>query len=155
MKKHKRAIFLISSVIFLTTMNSKEVNREGYKIVNENSYATYTGGRIYIGNKRYINGLKDINSNDVLVVDERYKKDSNMKVLDSYRINNGLNRREILKVLKKYEEDYPSNWNRTIESMLLEWEVHNIFYKLGYRLNRTTDVDFNNKDERVYALKGQ
>ena len=34
--------------------------------------------------------------------------------------------------------------------MLVEWEVHNYLYSIGYRIDRTTDVDFNNQDEKVY-----
>ena len=48
---------------------------------------------------------------------------------------------------------YPSVWERSIESMRNEWEVHNWAYRFDYKKNRTTDVDFNIGDEEKYSSK--
>ena len=53
-------------------------------------------------------------------------------------------------ILYIYELQHPSNWNRTIDSMIVEWKVHNLLHSIGYKLKRTTDVDLNNEDEIIY-----
>ena len=37
--------------------------------------------------------------------------------------------------------------------MIREWDAHNFMHFFGYKTGRTTDVDFNNKDEYQYRLK--
>jgi hypothetical protein len=32
---------------------------------------------------------------------------------------------QILETLFKYEKANPTGWNRTVESMMLEWDIHN------------------------------
>ena len=83
-------------------------------------------------------------------MDERDDDDPNFKIYNSCRITNKDERNEILEILCQYEKDYPSNWNRTIESLRLEWFAHNFFYFFDYQTHRTTDVDLNNGDEKIY-----
>ena len=45
---------------------------------------------------------------------------------------------------------YPSKWNRSLKSMRLEWFVHNLLHDFNYKLDHTTDVDFNNEDEQKF-----
>ena len=73
-----------------------------------------------------------------------------MKIYSSYRIDDRDLRNEILEVLCRYEECYPSPWDRTIESMRLEWLMHNYSYFFNHETNRTEDVDLNNKEEEYY-----
>ena len=73
-----------------------------------------------------------------------------MKIKNSYLILDSKTRKEILESLIKYENENPSNWNRTIETMELEWEAHNILYYLNYKKDHTTDVDLDNNDEDKY-----
>ena len=49
-----------------------------------------------------------------------------------------------------YEELYPSEWNRTIESMRLEWFVHNASHMFNYKLDHSDDVDLDNDDQLKY-----
>ena len=60
---------------------------------------------------------------------------------------------EVIESLLYYEEEYPSDWNRTKNSLMREWIFHNLGYYLGINLDRTTDVDLNNADEMTYRLK--
>lgn len=107
-------------------------------------YAKYNEKDIYIvENEEFIieeNGA-------VCVVDSRYDSDPNMKIMNSCDINDLREMRDILMVLKQYENDFPSNWNRTISSMEYEWILHNVCYRLCYERCSTKDVDLNNNDE--------
>lgn len=107
-------------------------------------YARYNEKDIYIvKDEEYI-----IKENEAInVIDFRNDGDPDMKILDSYSINSLREMRSILLVLKQYNNDFPSNWNRSISSMEYEWILHNICYKLGYKSFSTKDVDLNNKDE--------
>ena len=112
----------------------------------------YKEGYIYIGNEEEYNQMKDqIGENDFDVLDQRECLDSNMKVYDSYRVASSYDQESILRILLFYENLYPSKWNRSLESMKLEWEVHNALYHVKYQRERTKDVDFNNADEKRYS----
>ncbi len=123
-----------------------------YEIIEEcdEAFARYSKGKIYIGNKEYLNSLKCINENDILVEDLRDSKDPDFKIHNSYLVTDRNIRNEILTILLEYEQRYPSNWDRTIESMRLEWLAHNLSYIFNYELHRTADVDLNNEDEKLY-----
>ena len=56
---------------------------------------------------------------------------------------------DVLNILLTYEEMYPSNWNRSIESLRNEWICHNIAYKLGYDRDDTLSADLDN-EESIY-----
>ncbi len=153
--KKKKVLFFITSVILITTVRAKKLNNSDYNIVDKDYYATYLGGKVYIGSKGYINKLDDITNNDILIIDERYKEDPNIRVKDSYKINNNNDRKNIIRIILDYEKRYPSDWDRSYKSMLFEWKVHNILYQLGYNKKRTSEVDFNNEDEYIYSLRGK
>lgn len=126
-----------------------------YCILEENAdaYASYSNGLVYIGDENYINSLKNVNPNDVLIIDERNLSDPNMLICNSYVIDNKDLRNEILEIICSYEKDHPSNWDRTIESMRFEWFCHNVSHFFNYRTDRTSEVDLNNKDEDKYNQK--
>ena len=112
----------------------------------------YKEGYVYIGNEEeYLQVQDELGENDVFVLDQRRSNDSNMKVYDSYRVAHSSDQESILKILLFYENLYPSKWNRSLESMKLEWEVHNVLYQVKYERERTKDVDFNNADEKRYS----
>ncbi|MBR1817544.1 MAG: hypothetical protein IJ772_01720, partial [Bacilli bacterium] len=92
-----------------------------------------------------------MSENDYFVLDERNYYDANMKVFDSYKIHDEVDQEALLRILLYYEQLYPSSWNRSLESMKLEWRVHNALYQLHYEEHRTRDVDFNNADEKKYS----
>ena len=62
-------------------------------------------------------------------------------------------RNEILEILQEYERQFPSDWDRTTESMRLEWLMHNLSYRFDYQPGRTESVDLNNNDEGKYDNK--
>ena len=62
-------------------------------------------------------------------------------------------RNDILEVLCEYEERYPTDWDRSIESMRLEWLCHNMAYCFNYRTDDSCEVDLNNSDEEKYDKK--
>ncbi|MBR1817568.1 MAG: hypothetical protein IJ772_01840 [Bacilli bacterium] len=112
----------------------------------------YKDGYVYIGNEEEYRRVKPLMSeNDYFVLDERNYYDANMKVIDSYKIHDEVDQEALLEILLYYEQLYPSSWNRSLESMKLEWRVHNVLYQLHYEEHRTRDVDFNNADETKYS----
>ena len=115
-------------------------------------------GNIYIGDEEYLESLENVGEKDVIIVDQRKSEDPNMKILDSYKIKSVTEMDCVLQELLKYEEENPTDWDRTYDSMKNEWIIHNISYLLHYDRERTKDVDLNNKDENVYKkvlLKGK
>ena len=76
-----------------------------------------------------------------------------MVICNSCNIRDKDIRNEILEVLCCYEEMYPSRWDRTIESMRLEWFYHNVSYYLNYKVSHSSEVDLNNGDEERYDNK--
>jgi len=155
MTKTKKKLLIFFILMWLVKKISYDYNfSSNYEIVMEDSYfARYSKGRVYIGNREYINSLNDIDENDILIIDNRNSKDPDMKILSSYRIMDYRLRDEILNIITEYERRYPSSWNRSVSSMKVEWIVHNILYYLNYKTYRTRDVDFNNEDEKIYRKK--
>ena len=113
----------------------------------------YNSGTIYIGNRTYLKTIDNLGVNDVLVLDDRSAEDPNLRVYNSYKIITPNIREEIIENLLYYEELYPTEWDRSKNSLIREWEAHNIMYWLGIKHGSTTDVDFNNKDENKYRVK--
>ena len=137
MKKWKKTLIGLSILIALGNYCIEHnYDTSDIEIVDGYCYATYSDGNVYIGDKCFLRGV-DCNDGDVLV-EELIDKDK---------------RNEILEILCCYEREYPSNWDRSIESMRLEWFMHNIGYDNGLATNRTKDVDLNNGDENKYNNK--
>lgn len=155
LKLKKAIVILAATYVVLTCTGSGREYNPNYEINHSDEdtkpFATYEDGDIYIGNQTYIDSIKDkVDEDDILVVDKRTLEDSDMCILDSYRISDANTRNTILEVLEEYEKLYPSSWDRTIESMRNEWEIHNILYHLNYKEYRTGHVDLNNEDEEIY-----
>ena len=149
----KKKLALIGALAILLTYHSIDYQyHPTYEILEEqeDAFATYSEGRIFIGNGKFLKSLTDVNDKDILILDERNKEDPNFKIFNSASITNKNIRNEILEVLCRYEECFPSRWDRTIESMRVEWFMHNLSYFFEYQRNRTTDVDLNNNDENYY-----
>lgn len=115
----------------------------------DNFVARYSNGYVYIGSNKYLNSL-NIGTNDIKVCDERYSDDPNMKVLCSNEIKDKDIRNEIIEIICLYESYYPSDWNRSIETLRLEWFVHNFCYDINYKRDHTTHVDLDNDDQEIY-----
>ena len=112
--------------------------------------AEYRYGYVYI-----VKDLEDANNislsdTDIVVLDDRDAPDPNMRVMSSHKITDRLARNDIIEILDKYEQEFPSDWDRTIHSMRLEWYVHNLLYDIYYQRDSTENVDFNNEDEEYY-----
>ena len=155
-KNYKRKLLAFSTALILATTyaSTDYIYHPNYEIINEEPrgpFGCYSCGYIYIGSKSYLKSLTNITENDILVEDQRYnREDPNMKIYSSYKIQDKELRNEILEVLCEYEECYPSPWNRTIESMRLEWLMHNISYFFNHEQKRTQDVDLDNDEEKYY-----
>ncbi len=152
-KKWRRRMLIAGMTLSLLAYGGYEhVYVPQYEIMDEThqEFACYSQGRIFIGNRRFLIGLKDLKEGDILVLDQRNNSDPNMKIISSYQITDKNVRNEILEVLCRYEEMYPSDWDRTIESMRLEWFWHNMSYDFNHQTNRTKDVDLDNNDQDIY-----
>ncbi len=148
----------ITTLIFILNSSSlrkknKDYFRNSIKITKNK--IEYNDGIIYIGDRKYLNSIKELNDNDVLVLDLRKASDPNLKIINSYQYLNPEVREEIIEGLLLYEEMYPSKWNRTKNSLIREWAAHNYMYFFGYEHSHTTDVDLNNVDEETYQIKKQ
>ncbi len=155
MSRLEKNIIALGIVISLLSSSCKGLETsKNYEIIEDSSsaYARYKDGLIYIGDEEYILGL-DPHEHDILVVDRRDSENPDMKVISSYQIDAPLVRKSIIEVLQEYEEEYPSLWERTTESMEAEWSIHNLFYQLDYEKERSSDVDFDNEDEEIYSNK--
>ena len=117
-------------IVLILGFPYKHKYKSNYTILNEENgpFAEYSNGYIYIGDANYINSLENTNSCDILVIDERDNTDPNMVICSSCDINNKDIRNDILEVLLEYETLYPSDWDRSIESMRFEWFCHNMAY---------------------------
>lgn len=159
-RKKRNKLILLALLAGLTFFATHERKYEpNYEIVsedvNDNPFARYSNGNIYIGSADYINYIKPyVNDGDILVIDNsNVPDDPDFKILDSHLIKDKDLINEILEVLLVYAELHPSDWNRTLESMRNEYIIHNILYNFNYEIDRTSSVDLNNADEEKYDSK--
>ena len=152
--KDKKKLLLLAgaSCLLIAAYPYKHVYHPNFEILDdsENAFAKYSYGYVYIGDEEYLNSLTNVNNNDILVLDERNTSKPNMSVYHSCNIKDKEIRNEILEIICYYEQIHPSIWNRSIESMRLEWFCHNVGYYLNYQKDRTEQVDLDNKDEDKY-----
>ncbi len=154
----RRLCALISAYIlligcYLSSCNKKEVTyNPHYKYQSEDEYAYYNGGKIYICNEDTIDRIRDDETRDIYVIDQRFSRDPNMRICNSYEIVDIRDMNRILNVLLKYEEEYPSPWNRDFITMRREWIMHNFCYYFEVEQYRTAEVDLNNGDENKYLV---
>ena len=165
-KKKKRIRLLIASLCSVACISyycyDVDYNPQ-YSIIAEHDgpFGKYSNGFIYIGNQEYIDNIKDsVNENDVLIIvgdnyneDTKNNNDPNAKILSSYEITDPEDRLEILEVLEIYSIVHDTDWRRSVESMRVEWTIHNILYDLHYKRERTEEVDLNNSEESFYSNK--
>lgn len=152
----KKAFLFLASYLIILFTPKRSKNKEAtityndkYQIEELIPYATYNNKSVYIiddGEK-----IDEANPNDICVVDHRESTNSTMIVYDSYRIKNKQEIETVLNILLNYEDEYPSNWNRTLTSMEKEWLIHNICYFLNYEQARTKHVDLDNEDEEDFS----
>lgn len=149
--KKKIVIILSLCVALLISPKVKsETNDISFKSNNKIYYSEYSNGNVYISTIGNIKNIYDFDSNDVYIIDQRYIKNSNMEVIDSYKIQSKKEMEEIINILLEYEKLYPSKWDRSFNSLLNEWQVHNICYFFNYDEESTQHVDLDNEDENKY-----
>ncbi len=110
----------------------------------------YSGNSVYIvtNNQKseYENKMK---FGDILIIDDRNAKDPNMQVVNSYKITDQGSQKKIIDIMLIYNEDYPADyaWNRTKNSMIKEWDIHNTLSYWRIFPDQSNHTDFNNGDE--------
>lgn len=157
-KKRIRALATISLGLTLLSCSMEEYpyNPQYEVIAKQNGpFGRYSNGYIYIGDKDYIESIiNKVDKNDVLIIlgteEDENGMDPNASILSSYRITDENDRNDILNVLKLYDDINNTEWDRTMESMRVEWNIHNFLYDMDYERERTMNVDLDNSDENKY-----
>ena len=156
MEKLKRVIACLGVFIVLGSYYKSNYKYEAsYEILDDSSdaYAKYCDGNIYIGDSLFLSRI-ECDRGDILILDNRYNLfNPDVKILASCEIKDKNIRNDIIEVLQIYESENPSPWNRTTESMRLEWLMHNLFYDFQFKTDSTFDVDLDNNDEVKYQNK--
>jgi len=100
------------------------------------------------------NSLSSVPQGYVTIIDYRDRKNPDMQIVNSYQITNKDRQKEILSIMIIYNGVYPStySWNRDINSMVVEWDVHNWFYNNGILKKHTKDADIDSNDEFTFGL---
>ena len=157
MKKCRKKILAFSLAFVLATSvtsDSYSNFRDRIFVIEEIDDPHYIGscfsGNVYFGSKEEMKTLYENGVKGIFVIDERDKEDPNIKIIDSFSITNKRDMRDILLLIKKYDDEHPSKWSRTINSMINEWRMHNICYEKDYYICNSKDVDLNNSDEDVF-----
>lgn len=150
--KRNILVFALSSITLTTLLHRKDERELYYVITSDKSaFGDYSNGSVYIGDADFLRSLEGLDKeDDVLVLDQRDNVDPCMKILNSYVVDDEIQMKEIISLLCEYERMYPSAWERSEYTLYREWLVHNICHNFHYEMNRTGDVDFNNRDETLY-----
>ena len=149
--RYKLSLAAILSAFSVAYYNYDHEYVPYYKIYDEpgKAYGEYSNGYVYIGDTEYLTSLENINGGDILILDNPKA----MTIFSSYRVTNKDERDEILTILKDYEIRNKTLNHRSLESMRMEWFVHNLLYYCNYKTERTRDVDFENNEEKTYNNK--
>lgn len=67
---------------------------------------------------------------------------NNVHIKDSYKITSKSEMKEILYAIQ-YKHPECNTFKRSYNSLIAEWRTHNRLYRLGYKRQRTGDVDLN------------
>ena len=151
-KKLKRRLALLTAFFITLSAHIAHEPRLEYEILdNCPAFASYSGGKVYIGKSR--SDCPELEEGDVFVLDCRDGNNPDMKICNSYKVCCPKQRHEIVEILCCYEEMFPSDWDRDYESMCLEWTLHNYSYTFGYDLKSSTDADLDNNEKDKYQNK--
>lgn len=73
--------------------------------------------------------------------------EDNIHIEDSYKITETSKMRNILLIIKNKYSIYECSviHVRSINSLVYEWQAHNLLYDLHYKRKETKDVDLNNE----------
>ena len=91
---------------------------------------------------------------EIAIYDDRTTANPSFRIYDSYRIRKNSIKREVLSAMIAYNEAYPTEprWQRTMDSLVLEWMEHNFAYRVGFLRSRASNVDLDNHAEGKGAL---
>lgn len=152
-----------------TAMNSaydKNMKETGVSFT-EGDYDPTHGGLIYVydysaavGSKNTVKGklcvvsdkvdraAQTMGENDYFALDRRTGvSDPEFVVYDSYRADTDGVIRALCGLLLEHEAAHPTDWDRSLESMVSEWKMHNLAYLMGYKVGHSQHVNLNNGDE--------
>ena len=155
--KRRRLFIILSTYIILITTpkiyadsipDNITYNSE-YVVDTNDYYATINNRKVYFirTEDKFTFTPPDDN---IYIIDERDNTDPNISVVDSYKFTDK-EIRELLSIILRYEEMYPTDWNRTFKSAFREWAFHNRSHNLSLEIERTGQVDLNNEDEEKYS----
>lgn len=112
--------------------------------------ALATGGRLYIV-KKGEERAADVTptQGDVLVRDDRHTGNPSFQIVESHRIRSSARMREILACIIDFDARHPTDpaWQRGMDSLLREWKLHNLAYRLHVCRGSARHVDLDNRDE--------
>lgn len=151
----KKKIIIILSLYLAAILSPKTNNNQNidFKTKESITYTEYSKGKVYISNYDTISKIYDEKSSDVYIIDQRNIQDSNIEIMDSYKIKSKQQMEEIINIILEYDRINPSLWNRSYYSLLNEWQIHNICYLFNYDEISTRHVDLDNEDETKYNSK--
>lgn len=155
-EKIKKGLIVIGLSLILNNVLSKKEEIPKVSVVIEKNdlscYSDYSLGKVYICNlENYYKCKQQLGENDILIIDRRNGDDPDMCIYNSCTITDSNVMMEVLFILEEYENQNPSNWDRSISSMYNEWIVHNICYSFDYKKKSTRHVDLDNEDEEFYS----
>lgn len=67
---------------------------------------------------------------------------NNVHIKESYKVTSKAEMKEILYAVQHNHPECKT-FNRSYNSLIAEWRAHNRLYRLGYKRQRTGDVDLN------------
>ena len=151
---------MLTYIIIVFTPKSSAYKYEKNISLNDNYknnyydyFGSYRNGNVYIANKKIINKIYKKETNNVYIIDSRNDHNPDMYICDSSKIKDKDEMNDILELLLEYENMFPSTWDRSIESMRNEWDVHNILYNFNLLEGHTKSVDLDNEDEDKFDSK--
>lgn len=110
-------------------------------------------GKLFIVTEDLDRAAQTFGENDYFAVDRRTAADPEFIVMDSYRADNEAIVRCLCQLLLKHEADRPTDWDRSLESMISEWMMHNLAYNMDYKTDHSQHVNLNNADEATDWLQ--
>ncbi len=108
-----------------------------------------SGGMLYIWKKGARQTVCPPGRDAVLVFDDRHTGNPSFQIVESCRIKNNSRKREILQAIIDFDARTPTDppWRRTMDSLVKEWNLHNLAFRLHVCRRSSRDVDLDNRDE--------
>lgn len=145
------SILMLTQLVLLSSLSCHSKKGKVDYLGRENSVSSYSidDAKVLIVDPENIDAALNVKEEeDALVLDMRYGNNPGIKVIDSHLIDDTKTMRQIVDAIQDYNNKIKSDkeWNRNSDSMVIEWELHNILYNLGLFNSHTEDVDFNQSE---------